>query len=463
MMSLLKQSEKLNQRVGEPQAFTLIRSLAAKNFENLSWPSKKMEAWRYSPVQKLQTEFTPQLTSTSSHIDSSRTDSLIVESMSSAITNPHFKTIIIYNGNLFEYSNSQIQRVVNFESNYLNDLYEIKTLKKSLEQSSIDSLSLKSKDDKLEALNLIYFDQGFLLLIKENAQITSPLHLIHIHTSKERNPLFQTRLHITASKGSHATIIETHLMAATEAQDSTSSPHPDFTPWNNSTSRINVEDQAHLTLIQWFETASQRQVTHRTQINLKEKTRFHLLQGAWSEGWTRNETSLTLEGADSEVLMHGIGFSKNSGTVDQPSRIQFFGTNNQFQQIYKNLLLDNSRAIFNGQIMIQPSAQKTNSSQLHQTLLLSSEAEVDTKQAEVNTKPELEIYADDVKATHGATVGQLNPDELFYFQSRGISKEKAHSLMCVGFLSELCDCLPDIEVQNYLKNRISQHWMKEEK
>ncbi len=88
-------------------------------------------------------------------------------------------------------------------------------------------------------------------------------------------------------------------------------------------------------------------------------------------------------------------------------------------------------------------------------MLLSDEAEVDTK-------PELEIYADDVQATHGATVGQLNADELFYFQSRGISKEKAYSLICLGFLSALCDHLSNHDIQTYLKTRIKEVWMKEE-
>jgi len=501
-MSLLKQSEKLNRRVGEPQAYLLIRSLAAKNFEILNWPSKKMESWKYSPVQKLQTEFTPQIDEKNSE-KSSKDFILTFESLNieiknylNSITNTHFESIIIYNGRIVE--STKLDHPIDKNSKINEDsLFELLTLKNALEKGIIDSLSLKNDDNKLEALNLSYFDQGYLLYINENTKLNKPIHLIHIYSSPEEKPLFQSRLQIMASKGSQASILETHAifnisfqttatsivspaplspskdpiitqtseseLTAAKAPTSTSTPTTTttiqnststFTPWNNSTTFIKIDDEARLNYIQWNEIPSNHQITHRTHVTLKNKTHFHFLQGSTSDGWMRNELSVNPEGSDSEILLHGIGLSKKTGIIDQPSKINFSGPNNQCQQIFKNLLLGQSRAIFNGQIKIQPSAQKTNSSQLHQSLLLSTEAEVDTK-------PELEIYADDVKATHGAAIGQLNEDELFYFQSRGISKNRAHTLVCLGFLSELCDHLTNTEIQTYLKSRIKEFWMKD--
>lgn len=454
-MDLLKQSEQLNQRAGEPKAHALIRSQAAKQFSALPWPTKKLEAWRYSPVQKLQGEYIPQINS----IDVKTHEQL--QSLLTSITNPHFETIIFYNGKLLEASTSNTTSAAKTSSTtHTSALFDIKTLKQSLAEGLIDATSLKNEHNKLEALNLSYFDQGYVVYIHENAVINKPLHIIHLYSSLEEKPLFQSRLHIVAAKKSNSTLLETHYVLnkieVNSPNAAETSPSSSYTStWNNSTTVVNVDDEAQLTFIQWNEVPSLQQDTHRTHITLKNKSHLHLLQGSFCEGWRRNELYLNPQGSNSEIMVHSLGLSKKGGIVDQPSSIDFSGPNNQCQQIVKNLLLNQSRAIFNGHIKIQPSAQKTNSSQLHQSLLLSAEAEVDTK-------PELEIYADDVQATHGATVGQLNADELFYFQSRGISKEKAYSLICLGFLTALCDHLSNHDIQTYLKTRIKEVWMKEE-
>lgn len=159
-------------------------------------------------------------------------------------------------------------------------------------------------------------------------------------------------------------------------------------------------------------------------------------------------------GENAQIFSHALGLSKDQGTIDQPSQLQFRGPNNKAEQICKNILFHQSRAIFNGRIHIENSAQKTDSSQLHQSLLLSQEAEVDTK-------PELEIYADDVKATHGATIGQLNANEVFYFQSRGINESRAKAMLCMAFVLELCERVPNTSLQLFLKDRIETYWKKE--
>jgi Fe-S cluster assembly protein SufD len=181
---------------------------------------------------------------------------------------------------------------------------------------------------------------------------------------------------------------------------------------------------------------------------------LHFLSGALSSGWIRNDINITAQGSNSEIFAHGIGFSRGAGVVDQQTSLIFAEPNNKAEQVCKNLLMDSSRTIFNGRIHIQPKAQKTDSAQLHQSLLLSTEAEVDTK-------PELEIYADDVKATHGATIGQLSADEVFYFQSRGIKRERAQALLSQAFLLDLCERLANRDVQAFLKDRIAAYWQKE--
>ncbi len=452
-MNLIKMSEQLNQRSGEPQTHAFIRKLASKKFEELNWPSKKMELWRYSPTHKLQGDYLPQInaisedkkdvTTNKNPLDFNAIQATLRASLKDFI-DPRFETIIIHQGQIILSEDSK--------NGLISPHFQIISLKKALEQGLIDSSSFKTEENKLEALNLSYFEDGYFLKINEQAKLKKPLHLIYLHSSdSSSNPLFQTRFVVSCAKGSEATLIETHMVTSSLE----SNAHGvSGSSWNNSTSLIQIEDEAHLNFIQWSETPASHQDTHRTHITLQNKSKLHYLQGIFCEGWKRNELNIRTEGSDAEMIIHSFGFSQKDGVIDQPSRIEFSNSANQCQQIFKNLLTDQSRAIFNGFIKIHPAGQKTDCSQLHQSLLLSSTAEVDTK-------PELEIYADDVKATHGATVGSLNPDELFYFQSRGISEEKVRSMLCLGFLMELCDELTVKSVPNYLKSRIKEFWMKD--
>lgn len=423
-MEILKYIEKLNRRSGEPQAYTLIRSLGSKAFSQLGWPSKKLENWRYSPVNRLQDDFIPQTEFTAS-------TPVDVADHSEASSHRAFHTIHINNG-----------IVASFPPE-LKGSVEVTPLREALQKGLIDSTAFDAITDSLEALNVSFFEYGFYVKIQDRVVIEQPIHWIQTHESAELKPLFQSRLFIHAGKSSSCTFIENHVLQNSK------------TPaWNNISTTVQVEEKAHLSFIQWAELNGNRQQTSRTNIKLETESFLHLLSGALSSGWVRNDIHIAAQGTNCEIFVHGLGFSRDSGVIDQQTNLVFTEPNNKAEQICKNLLLGHSKAIFNGRICIQSEAQKTDSSQLHQSLLLSSDAEVDTK-------PELEIYADDVKATHGASIGQLSEDEVFYFQSRGIKRDRAQALLCQAFLLDLCERVANIHVQAFLKDRIVSYWKRE--
>jgi Fe-S cluster assembly protein SufD len=424
-MDILKFNQKLNQRSGEPQAHTLIRLLGSKALTQLGWPSKKLEPWRYSPVQRLQKNFIPAL---SQNTEGPWNVKQLVEKWSS----DDFSTIIVENGKILQLPSE------------LSGKIELKTLAEALALGLIDSGSFSQIADVTEALNISFFDQGFYLCIGENVKIDRPIRWLQTFCSNEANSLFQSRLLIHLKPNAACTIVESHVAMDSSAES-----------WINVTTTLQLDAKSELNFVQWSELESPQQYTSRTYASVDSHSHFHHLQGALSKGWFRNDLRINFVGIESEVYAHGIGLALNDGIVDQQSQLTFMKTSNRAEQIYKNLVLERSRAIFNGSVKILPEAQKTDSSQLHQSLLLS-------KDAEVNTKPELEIYADDVKATHGASIGQLSLDEIFYFQSRGITEAKARAMLSTAFLLDLCERVNQESVRTFLKARIQEYWKREQ-
>lgn len=422
---ILANTKILNQRSGEPQAFHLIRTLGMKAFEELGWPNKKLEAWKYSPTRRLTEAYEPELFQSIAAEGG-------IQSIIDLAQEHDLHPVIIRN-----------QKIAHWPTE-LDGKVTVLTLREALERGLIDSaLFHNASNNSLEALNMSYFDVGFYLKLEDHCTLNKPILWTHVLDSERKSPLFNGRFVIECGPGSSCTFIES-IQFSGESE----------TAWVNYSTHAKLNSKAHLHFVQLNEIMPSEQHTGRFYADLEDETFLHHLNASLSAGWHRNEINVTCRGAQSEVLVHGIGYAVKEGTTDQQTYLEFRSPGNKAEQIYKNLLNDSARTIFNGKIHIAQDAQKTDCSQLHQSILLS-------RQAEVDTKPELEIYADDVKATHGATVGQLNEDEIFYFQSRGISRSRARTLLCLAFLMELCEKVPHQSAENFLKRKIENFWKRE--
>lgn len=485
LMTLLNEMEKLNQRLAEPQAFSLIRQMGRKEFEKLGWPTKKWESWRYSPAHKLQLAFKPQLdlhtkvnsavssldttnASTSSTLPSILMGTITENEIQSIIakwSHPEMAVLMTVNGHIVKMDPS------------LKDSIQTLSLPQAFMQGKIDSSHFNYLGNSLDSLNLSFFDRGQWIKVVQSVPESKPIHWIQCFSSDDLNPLFQERFYWHLTENTHCTVLMTPVILkpngsasapnssqklnsksstipdSSTATDSSTvdlkSDHSNSIYWSNSILHIQLDPHSNLHWIDWKELHQESQFTQRNIIKLSDGTLLHLLQGGLASGWSRSETFISVKGVQNKISLHTVCGTLDEGIADQQTSIQFIGTDNQAEQICKNLLLGSSRAIFNGHIEIQTTAQKTDSSQLHQSLLLSPKAEVDTK-------PQLEIFADDVKATHGAAIGQLNPDEIFYMQSRGISYERAKSILCVAFLLDLTERLSSPILRDYLKRSLNQ-------
>jgi Fe-S cluster assembly protein SufD len=164
--------------------------------------------------------------------------------------------------------------------------------------------------------------------------------------------------------------------------------------------------------------------------------------------WVRNDLDVTLRGSNIDAVVNGLYTVQGQQHVDNHTVIEHCQPNSRSSQLYKGVLEDQGRAVFNGKIFVHDIAQQTNAYQLNRNLLLSPAAEADTK-------PQLEIFADDVRCTHGATVGPVNPDEIFYLQTRGIARERAVRILSQGFAREGVRCMTDERLRPVLDRFLS--------
>ena len=191
----------------------------------------------------------------------------------------------------------------------------------------------------------------------------------------------------------------------------------------------------------------------RSRIYLEESSHLEAFSYATGASVCRHNLEVHCVGEQAFAQVNGLTLGSGSQHHDNRTLIDHAVGHCTTTQHYKSILDGQSRAVFNGQVLIREDAQKASSEQLNNNLVLSAQAEADTK-------PELMIYADDVKASHGSTVGQLNSDELFYFLSRAIPREKALEMLSLGFVQDLIDRLSNEQVRSWLSAQLLAAYQK---
>ena len=199
--------------------------------------------------------------------------------------------------------------------------------------------------------------------------------------------------------------------------------------------RADLSDEANLTWIRLQRDSAQASHFSELQATLAKSAQISISQVNGACGWARSSLKVNVAGERSEAHINGLSFGRDHQHIDQRVQVSHYAANTTSSQIFKGILKDHARGILNGKIFIAPNAQKVNSSQLNHNLLLSSTAEADTK-------PELEIYADDVKANHGASVGKMDEDKLFYLLSRGISRAESVQMLARAFVGDVLMKVP---------------------
>jgi|TARA_B110000116_G_scaffold271300_1_gene291663 Fe-S cluster assembly protein SufD len=272
-------------------------------------------------------------------------------------------------------------------------------------------------DMPMAALNTAFIHDGLFLFVDSSVELDKPVHLLSIVVPGSTPIMVQPRNLVVLGADSKVTLIESHI------------GNPGVGYFNNIVSEHTLGDGAQLNHYTFQEESTSAVHIAGTALKLGASSSYDgfLLQSGGLVA--RVETRALLNGIDADCRLDGIYLGTNNQLLDTTTYVEHVAPNCRSRQVYKGVLDKSSRGVFQGKIHVREGAQKTDGHQLSRALLLSNRAEIDAK-------PELEIYADDVKCSHGASVGELDSESLFYLMSRGITFDEARRILIEAFVSE---------------------------
>ncbi len=301
------------------------------------------------------------------------------------------------------------------------------------------------KHNSLAALNSALFKDGLFIEVKANGVVDKPLHIIHLNCSAS-GIFLQPRHLVVVHKNAVLNIVETFANI-----------HEESVVWLNSVTEVYVEENAQVNhYVLQSGQVNTRMVNH-TEITQKKHSLYNnytaTLPGA---DLVRNNLNVNLVDNNTETHLFGLYMGAGHQLIDNHSTVDHRKPNCFSNEHYKGILAGNAKAVFNGKVFVRQEAQKTNAFQQNNNLLLSDKAVVDSK-------PQLEIFADDVKCSHGSTIGQFSKEALFYLQSRGISEASARGLLVQAFAFDVVNKFKLAPVREHIEKQIThnlEQWFK---
>jgi len=398
-----------------------VRTSAIKNFENKGFPTKKDEAWKYTSLNAiLKNDFTvfPKNEGNvefkdvkkyflhevdtykvvfvdgvfSSHLSSTTHDGIDVCLMSSALNKPKYKMVI---------------------DTYFNQI--------------------ASKDETLTSLNTAFASEGAYIHIPKSKVADKPIEIMYFSTGSEASLLVQPRNLVIVGENSHVQIIERHQSLNENAV------------LTNSVTEIFAQKRAIVDYYKIQNDNLEANLIDNTYVSQKQESHVSVHTFSFGGNLTRNNLNFYHFGERLTSTLNGITIIGEKQHVDHYTLVHHAAPNCESFQDYKGIFSDKSTGVFNGKVFVEKDAQKTNAFQKSNNILLSDKATI-------NAKPQLEIFADDVKCSHGCTVGQLDETALFYMQQRGIPKKEAKALLMYAFSNAVIESIKIPE----LKQRITK-------
>lgn len=300
-----------------------------------------------------------------------------------------------------------------------------------------DYLKISAEDQNaMVALNTALFKDGYFIELNKNVVLDKPIHIIQIYTAEE-NALVQQRNLVVVNQHAKAELVETSVVIQESGL-----------LFVNSVSHMVLKENAQLVQYKIQNNESTERLVHYNHVTQERSSRYDnftfSLPGA---ALIRNNIDVILNGSSTETHLLGLYLVGDHQLTDNHTAIHHKFPHCESNEIYKGVLLNNGKAVFNGKVFVERAAQKTNAFQQNNNLLLSDKAQV-------FAKPQLEIFADDVKCSHGCTVGQFDPESLFYLRSRGISEESARKLLVEAFMFDVTQRIDNEALKDYVQHLI---------
>ena len=407
-----------------------LRKEAIQNFSLLNFPTIHDEDWKY-------TNITPLLKYNFKPFDGEITfnEDQIKKFLFKKLSN---NLLVFINGHFVK----RLSKTINLPNGVVigNIASEIKN-----NSTVIDSYFSKYanyKDQIFTALSTAFTMDGAFIFIPDGKIVEEPIHILFVTDSNGEKILSQPRNLFVAGKNSQVSIIE-HYTSIN-----------DNIYFTNVVSEIVAGQDSIIDHVKLQEESINSFHISREEIDQERGSNFTSHSISLGGMIARNDIQSRFNDQGSECTLNGLYLLSRKQLYDSHTMIDHAKPYCNSHEHYKGILDDQSRGVFNGKVLVRPDAQKTNAFQENNNIILSDDALV-------NTKPQLEIFADDVKCSHGATVGQLDMDSLFYLKSRGIGEEKARTILIHAFASDIVKTIKIESVKNYLEEILENTFNKE--
>jgi len=278
----------------------------------------------------------------------------------------------------------------------------------------------KNADNGFAALNQAYFLDGGFVYVPPGQVVEEPVQFVYVSTAKQNGATFHPRNLVVAEANSQVTILESYISLGSSGY------------FTNAVTELFAGDNAQLEYVKFQDEAADAFHIAGFHGEFGRASHVNVHSFALGAKLSRNNIRTHLAGEGLECILNGLYLTRNEQLADHHMIVEHAQPHCASHEYFNGILDDKSKGVFHGRILVQPIAQKTDAKQTNKNLLLSDDATA-------NTKPQLEIYADDVKCTHGATVGQLNEESIFYLRSRGIGPETARRMLIHAFAGEIIE------------------------
>lgn len=400
-----------------------IRQKAIEKFAEFGIPARKNEEYKYSNVQKLFFE-TVVLKVTESSLKIASVEKYLIPNLDAHI-------VVLVNGFFSE------------------ELSSLKNLDKSIVISSLQKAFGKHPEliekyfsscadinsDAFIALNTAYAADGIFISIPDNTVVEKPIHIINLIIAKESTLFFPRNLFVVG-KSAQVQLVETF-----ETHDLP------VKAISTSVTEIAIDENAKVQYYRLQNDCDNGQQINTVSASQQRNSHFDTNTVTLSGGWVRNNLNIALNGENCESHLNGLFITSEMQHVDNHTLVDHRKPHCESNQTYKGILDGKSTGVFNGKIFVQRDAQKTNAYQSSKNVLLNDDATI-------NAKPQLEIYADDVKCSHGSSTGKIDENALFYLRARGLGIESARKLLLHAFVNDVMQTIRIDALREYLETLI---------
>jgi Fe-S cluster assembly protein SufD len=416
---------------GDPDWLKERRAGAIARFQDAGFPTTRQEEWRFTDVK--------QIARTSFARAEDATEALIASDVSQLRLGGNDQDLVVFVNGHYASDLSSVQGLP--DGVIVGSLREALANRSSLIEAHLARHATQAHNP-LAALNTAFMSDGAFLYVPEGTALDRTVQFVFVATPGVGEPLVSyPRNLVILDRGAKGSIIESYVSVGQGVY------------WTNTVTEAVIGEDANLDSYRVQRESAEAYHTAATHAHQGRNSTYSMVGFSFGGLLSRHDIHATLDGEGADCTVDGLSMLRNRQHTDYHTVLEHAQPNCTSWEYFNGVFDDRARGIFNGRIIVRPGAQKTDSKQTNNNLLLS-------KRARADSQPQLEIYADDVKCTHGATLGPIDDEHLFYLQSRGLTAAQARRMLTYGFGSEILNNVSSEPLRSAL-DRVVQGWLVE--